>query len=52
MSYMHFELDSSTAQGRSVQLYTDIDERWVTGHDYDYENYPYRMVSGSWFRFL
>ncbi|CDU24620.1 probable glutaminase A [Sporisorium scitamineum] len=41
LSYLHVELDTSTTKGRSIQLYTDIDERWVTGHDYDYEEYPY-----------
>lgn len=41
LSYLHVELDPSTIKGRSIQLYTDIDERWVTGHDYDYEEYPY-----------
>lgn len=41
LSYLHVELDTSTIKGRSIQLYTDIDERWVTGHDYDYQTYPY-----------
>lgn len=41
LSYLHVELDTSTIKGRSIQLYTDIDERWVTGHDYDYEDFPY-----------
>ncbi|SAM86279.1 probable glutaminase A [Ustilago bromivora] len=41
LSYLHVELDKSTIKGRSIQLYTDIDERWVTGHDFDYENYAY-----------
>lgn len=43
LSYMHFSLDRSSATNRSVQIYTDIDERWATGHDYDYQNYPYNM---------
>ncbi|UZJ57069.1 hypothetical protein CBS101457_006389 [Exobasidium rhododendri] len=43
LSYMHFELDRSSAVNRSVQIYTDIDERWTTGHDYDYERYPSTM---------
>lgn len=43
LSYMHFELDRSSAGGRSVQIYTDIDERWATGHDYDYETFPTTM---------
>ncbi|KDN52653.1 DUF1793-domain-containing protein [Tilletiaria anomala UBC 951] len=43
LSYMHFELDPKTAKGKDIQMYTDIDERFVTGHDYDYENYPYNM---------
>ncbi|PWY98696.1 DUF1793-domain-containing protein [Testicularia cyperi] len=41
LSYLHFELDTSTIKGRSIQMYTDIDERWVTGHDYDYADWPY-----------
>lgn len=41
LSYLYFELDQSTAKGSSIQLYTDIDERWVTGHDYDYQGTPY-----------
>ncbi|PWN48488.1 putative glutaminase A [Violaceomyces palustris] len=44
LSYMHFELDRKSSKGKSVQMYTDIDERWVTGHDYDYEDYPYDEV--------
>lgn len=44
MSYMHFELDRSSAAGRSVQLFTDIDERWSSAHVYDYENYPINML--------
>lgn len=44
LSYMHVELDDATSAGRDVQLYTDIDERWVTGHDYDYQNYPYQFT--------
>lgn len=43
LSYLHFELDRVSAGNRSVQMYTDIDERWSTGHDYDYMNYPYTM---------
>jgi hypothetical protein len=43
LSYMHFQLDPSSSTNRSVQLFTDIDERWATGHDYDYENYPVTM---------
>lgn len=41
LSYLHFELDPVTSEGRSVQLYTDIDERWITAHVMDFENYPY-----------
>ncbi|KAK0558195.1 hypothetical protein OC844_005346 [Tilletia horrida] len=43
LSYVHFELDELSAKNRKVQLYVDIDERWVTGHDYDYQNYPYHL---------
>jgi hypothetical protein len=43
LSYMHFELDRDSAANRSVQMYTDIDERWTSGHDYDYEHYPCTM---------
>jgi len=43
LTYMHFELDEASATNRSVQMYTDIDERWASGHDYDYENYPVSM---------
>ncbi|CEH18783.1 hypothetical protein CBOM_05493 [Ceraceosorus bombacis] len=43
LSYLHVELDRASAKGRSVQIYTDIDERWITGHDCDYENYPTKM---------
>ncbi|CAD6923402.1 unnamed protein product [Tilletia controversa] len=39
-SYVHFELDQLSAKNHKVQLFMDIDERWVTGHDYDWENYP------------
>ncbi|EST06759.1 protein of unknown function DUF1793 [Kalmanozyma brasiliensis GHG001] len=41
LSYLHVELDKSTIKNRSIQLYTDIDERWVTGHDYDFADWPY-----------
>ena len=43
LSYLHFELDKATTTGKKVQIYTEIDERWVTGHDYDYQTYPYSM---------
>lgn len=43
MSYLHFELDRTSAGGRSVQLFTDIDERWSTAHDYDYQEFPSNM---------
>ncbi len=26
-----------------MQLYTEIDERWLSGHDYDFETYPFNM---------
>lgn len=45
MSYLNIDLDRSTAKGKSVQLFTDIDERWATGHDYDYDNFPLNNVS-------
>lgn len=41
LSYLHFQLDTTTIRGRSIQMFTDIDERWVTGHDYDFEAFPY-----------
>ncbi|EPQ25643.1 uncharacterized protein PFL1_06780 [Pseudozyma flocculosa PF-1] len=41
LSYLYFELDQPPPANRSVQMYTDIDERWVTGHDYDYQGTPY-----------
>lgn len=44
LSYMHFELDRASANGHSVQMFTDIDERWSSAHDYDYENYPMNML--------
>ncbi|CAD6889053.1 unnamed protein product [Tilletia caries] len=47
-SYIHFELDELSAKNRHVQLFMDIDERWVTGHDYDWENYPYTMDYGNY----
>lgn len=43
LSYLHIELDQTTRQGRDIQLYTEIDERWVTGPDSDFQNYPYNM---------
>ncbi|CAO1618701.1 unnamed protein product [Jaminaea pallidilutea] len=43
LSYLHFQVDSASASGRSVQMYVDIDERWITAHVYDWENYPYRQ---------
>ena len=47
MSYLHIEVDKHTLVGKSVQLYTDIDERWSTGHDYDYQNFPMTVVRVS-----
>ncbi|PWN22859.1 DUF1793-domain-containing protein [Microstroma glucosiphilum] len=41
MSYLHFAYDSSTAKGKSVQAYVDIDERWVTAHVQEFDRYPY-----------
>ncbi|KAE8218857.1 hypothetical protein CF319_g7341 [Tilletia indica] len=46
-SYVHFELDELSASNRKVQLFMDIDERWVTGYDYDYEEYPYVLDFGE-----
>jgi len=46
LSYVHFELDKLSATFRKVQLFMDIDERWVTGHDYDYQNFPYTLDFG------
>lgn len=43
LSYLHFELDTTTTKKKDIQIYTEIDERWVTGHDYDFQNYPYNM---------
>ncbi|CAO1620100.1 unnamed protein product [Parajaminaea phylloscopi] len=43
LSYLHFELDTASAEGRSVQVYADIDERWITAHTMDFENYPYNQ---------
>lgn len=45
MSYLNIDLDRQSAKGKSVQLFTDIDERWATGHDYDFDNYPMSNVS-------
>ena len=38
---MHFQLDPKTSKGKDIQIYTEIDERWITAHDYDFQNYPY-----------
>ncbi|KAK0557871.1 hypothetical protein OC846_000166 [Tilletia horrida] len=40
LSYIHFELDKLSATFRKVQVYFDIDERWITGHE-DYQDFPY-----------
>ncbi|KAE8223704.1 hypothetical protein CF319_g3301 [Tilletia indica] len=40
-SYIHFELDDpSAAKRKKIQLYVDVDERWATGHDHDFDNFP------------
>ncbi|KAE8249777.1 hypothetical protein A4X03_0g6561, partial [Tilletia caries] len=42
-SYIHFELDQLSAKNHQVQLFMDTDERWVTGHDYDWEFYHTKL---------
>lgn len=41
LSYLHIDLDEKTLKHRKVQLFTDIDERWVTAHDFTFETHPY-----------
>ena len=43
LSYLNIEIDSKSAANHSVQLYVDIDERWITAHVEDFENYPYHQ---------
>ncbi|CAO1615405.1 unnamed protein product [Sympodiomycopsis kandeliae] len=42
LSYMHVEIDSKSASGKSVQIFTDIDERWVTAHEDQWPEYSYQ----------
>lgn len=40
MSYLHFGVDAESLEKHSVQMFVDIDERWVSAHVQDFENYP------------